>query len=60
MRVLPRALEITFEVQRKRNNEKITRKKQSFPTSKMRFLSLFFSLNPFTFKHHNFLISHLF
>jgi hypothetical protein len=60
MGVLPRALEITFEVQRKRNNEKITWKKQSFPTFEMRFLSLFFSLKPLTFEDHNFLISHLF
>ncbi len=29
---LPQALEIIFEVQRKRSNEKITRRKISFPT----------------------------
>jgi uncharacterized membrane protein len=28
--VLPQALEIIFEMQRKRNNEKVTRKKQTF------------------------------
>jgi hypothetical protein len=32
MRVLPQALEIIFEVQRKKNNEKIARRKVSFPT----------------------------
>jgi hypothetical protein len=30
MRVLPQALEIIFEVQREKNNEKITRKKKVF------------------------------
>jgi len=34
MEALPQALEIIFEVQRKRSNEKITRK-ISFPTYKM-------------------------
>jgi len=37
MGALPQALEIVFEVQRKRSNEKITSKKKSFPTYKMRF-----------------------
>jgi hypothetical protein len=35
---LPQALEIVLEVQRKKNNEKITRRKMNFPT----FKSLFF------------------
>jgi len=35
--VLPQALEIIFEVQRKKINEKITRRKISFPTYKMHF-----------------------
>jgi hypothetical protein len=39
---LAQALEIIFEVQRKRSNEKITRRKISFSTSKMLF---FFSLS---------------
>jgi len=37
MRMLPQALEIIFEVQRKKNNEKITRRKLSFSTYKMIF-----------------------
>jgi hypothetical protein len=40
---LPQALEIIVEVQMKRSNEKIARRKISFPTHKMRF---FFSLDP--------------
>jgi hypothetical protein len=39
--VLPQALEIIFEVQRKRNNEKIIRKKISFLTYKTPFFSFF-------------------
>jgi len=38
IQALPQALEIIFEVQRKRINEKITRRKISFPTYKMHFL----------------------
>jgi hypothetical protein len=34
MGALPQALEITFEVQMKRNNEKIVTRKISFPTYK--------------------------
>jgi hypothetical protein len=37
MGVLPQALEIIFEMQMKRNNEKLTRRKISFPTYKTRF-----------------------
>jgi hypothetical protein len=35
MGVLPQALEIIFELQRKRSNEKIARRKISFSTYKM-------------------------
>jgi len=38
---LPQASEIIFEVQKKRSNEKITRKKKTLSTYKMHFL--FFS-----------------
>jgi hypothetical protein len=34
MRALPQALEIIFEVQMKRNNEKITRKTKAFQLTK--------------------------
>ncbi len=55
---LPHALEITFEVQRKRSNEKITRKKKAFQLIICGFF-LFSSLwTPLTFKPHNFLISY--
>jgi hypothetical protein len=37
MGALPQALEIIFEVQRKKSNEKITRRKISFPTYEMQF-----------------------
>jgi len=37
MGALPQALEIIIELQRKRSNEKITRRKISFPTCKMHF-----------------------
>jgi hypothetical protein len=37
MGVLPQALEIIFEVQRKRSNEKIARIKINFPTHKTSF-----------------------
>jgi len=45
MKALPQALEIIFEVQRKRSNEKVTRKKISFPTYKRLFFFNFFSLD---------------
>ncbi len=38
--MLSQVLEIIFEVQRKMNNEKITRREISFPTYKTRFFSL--------------------
>jgi hypothetical protein len=47
MGVLPQVLEIIFEVQRKMNNEKITRKEISFPTYKTFFFS---SLGPSYFE----------
>jgi hypothetical protein len=52
------ALEIIFEVRRKNNNEKITRRKISFPAYKNKFF--FFSFSSLwtlcTFRSHNFLI----
>jgi hypothetical protein len=45
MGVLPQALEIIFEVQRKRSNEKITRREISFPIYKT-FFSFFFFFGP--------------
>jgi hypothetical protein len=42
MGALPQALEIIFEVQMKRNNEKIARRKKSFLTYKTHFFSFFF------------------
>jgi hypothetical protein len=62
MGVLPQALEILFEVQKKRNNEKIARRNISFPTHKTHFFPLFFSSpwTPLTFKAFNFLISYSF
>jgi hypothetical protein len=44
MGMLPQVLEIIFEVQRKMNNEKITRREISFPTYKTFFF--FFFLGP--------------
>jgi len=59
MEALSQALEIIFEVQIKRSNEKITRRKISFSTYKT-----FFFLPPFwtliIFKPDNFLISFAF
>jgi hypothetical protein len=57
MGALPQALEIIFEVQGKRSNEKITRKKKSFPTYKTHFFLFYFLLTPPTFKPHNFHVS---
>jgi hypothetical protein len=56
MGALPQALEIIFEVKKKRSNEKIARREISFPTYKMWFFFLFFSLDLSTFKAYNFLI----
>jgi hypothetical protein len=43
---LSQALQIIFEVQRKRNNEKITRRKISFPTYKLCFFKFFLHFGP--------------
>jgi hypothetical protein len=45
MGTLPQALEIIFEVQRKRYNKKIRRKEIKFPTYKTHFFAFFFSLD---------------
>jgi hypothetical protein len=50
MRALPQALEIIFEMQVKKSNEKIARRKISFLAHKTRF---------FVFSLHNFLFSKL-
>jgi hypothetical protein len=42
MGVLPQALEIIFALQKKKSNEKITRRKISFPTYKTLFFFFFF------------------
>jgi len=55
MGTLPQALEIIFEVQRKRNDEK-KKLKFFFPTYK----TFFFLWTPPIFKLHNFLISYSF
>jgi hypothetical protein len=51
-----KALEIIFEVQRKRNNEKITRRKISFSTSKMFFFFFSFLLFELVYKTWPFII----
>jgi len=54
MRVLPQTLEIMFEVQRKKNKEKIARRKISFFNSQnvffLFFFFFFFSLDPSYFQ----------
>jgi hypothetical protein len=45
MGTLPQALKIIIEMQRKRSNEKITRRKKNFPTYKILFY--FFLFGPF-------------
>jgi hypothetical protein len=57
MGVLPRVLEIIFEVQRKMSNETIIKRKISFPTYTTRFFSFWI---PPTFKPHSFLIFYSF
>jgi hypothetical protein len=47
MGVLSQALEIIFEMLRKKSNEKIIRKKKSFPTYKMFFFFLCLDLSYF-------------
>jgi hypothetical protein len=61
MGALPQALEIIFEVQMKRSNEKIARKKKAFQLTKCIFFPFFSSLcTPSTLKDSNFLFSHSF
>jgi hypothetical protein len=48
MGVLPQALEVIFEMQMKRSNEKVARRKISFPTYKTLFF--FPSLDPSYFQ----------
>jgi hypothetical protein len=50
METLPQDLENIFEVQRKRNNEKIARREISFPTYKTIFFPFKFSLDPSYFQ----------
>jgi hypothetical protein len=55
MGVLPQALKIIFEVQMKRSNEKVARRKISFSTYKTHLF--FFPLwTLLTFKTHNFFL----
>jgi hypothetical protein len=61
MKALPQALEIIFEMQRKKSNEKLTKKRSKLFAYKTQFLNFFLSLDPFPiFKPHNFLISYSF
>jgi hypothetical protein len=55
MGALPQALEIIFEVQMKRSNEKIARKKKVFQLTKSVFFFSFWT--HLIFKAFNFLIS---
>jgi len=58
---LPKTLEIIFQVQMKKINEEMTRRKISFSTYKMLFFLFFLSFQtPSTFKLHNFLIFYSF
>jgi hypothetical protein len=50
MGALAQAVEILFEVQRKRSNEKIARRKICFSTDKTRFFLFCFSLDPSYFQ----------
>jgi hypothetical protein len=59
MGALPQVLEIIFGVQRKRSNNKITKKKKSYLTYETCFVFPP-ALDPSTFKLHNFLISNSF
>jgi len=47
MRALPQALEIIFEMQVKRSNEKMARRKLSFSDHKTRFFSFLCTLSYF-------------
>jgi F0F1-type ATP synthase membrane subunit a len=50
MGTLPQAFKIIFEMQRKKINEKITRKKKRFATLKTHLFFFFFSLDPSYFE----------
>ncbi len=50
MGALPQALEIIFEVQMKRSNETIVRRKIAFQLTKHFFFSFFFFLDPSYFQ----------
>jgi hypothetical protein len=56
----PQALEIMFEMQRKKSNENITRKKKAFQLTKHDFFFSSFLSTPLIFKPHNFLLSYSF
>jgi len=58
MQVLPQALEIIFEAQRKRSNEKITRKKKKLFNLQNSFFFLPSLWTSPTFKLHNYFISY--
>jgi len=61
MGALSQAFEIIFQVQRKRSNEKIAKRKVSFSTYETLIFFLFSSLwTPPTFKSSNFHISYSF
>jgi hypothetical protein len=62
MGALPEALEIIFEVQRKRNNEKNNKKNKLFKLQDGFSFFLFppFFWTPLTLKPHNFFISYSF
>jgi hypothetical protein len=50
MTALPQALEIIFEVQRKKSNEKLTRKKKTFQLTKHELFIFPFSSDPSFFQ----------
>jgi hypothetical protein len=50
MGALPQVLETIFEMQRKMNNEKITKREINFPTYKTQFFFSLFSLGPSYFQ----------
>jgi len=61
MKVLPQALKIIFEMQRKRSNEKLTKKEKKLFTYKTQFFKKILSFwTSLIFKPHNFLISYSF
>jgi hypothetical protein len=60
MRALPQALEIVFQVQKKRSNDKIARKKKAFQLTKCFFFLFSFFWTPPIFKSRNFFIFYSF